>query len=707
MSGTRAAFDAAWRDASQALARNDVRAALAPLQRCLELQPDQPQLWLQTAVTAFQAGDARLALTLLEDAARRWPGNVVLLFHLAYLQELGGDTTAASAAYRQVLALDPQHADALRNLAGMLLRDGDGIAAFALLERLIALCPQDVELQVSAAELALRNGDTATAQTLAQAAVDYAPQDAAALRVLARAARQRRDIDVALPVLQRAVAVTPDRAGLVADLGQAQIEAGDFVAGIETLERAVRLPDPQQRTIEWLAALSLPALMDSDDAMAATCERFAQQLERIHAELRLDTPAQIEAAYAAICRVLPFPLHYLPYDTRALGTRFGELVQRIARAAGGELAQPPASRARSGRLRVAFVSAELREHTITRYYGRWLTELDPLRFERLAFHCGNLHDATTVELAARVDGFRHVPLAPLAVAAAIREAAPDVVVLLDVGMDPAMHALAALPLAPRQYLAYGHPVSSGLAGFDGFLSGAALESADADAHYREPLIRLPGLGALPRRPSIQVPAPTRSANGVPRTLCVQNLGKLIPRFDATLARLAKETGARIGFFTGPAGVQPIERRFLARVAAAFSAHGVDPDRHLELRPRTAYADYLAQIAGADLILDTPWFCGGATSLDTCHVGAPVVTWEGEFLRSRQTAGMLRLLELPQAIATNEDEYLAAAVNLIDDVAANEMMRVQLRARAPKLFEAGDGLDALAAVLESGRIDSRK
>jgi protein O-GlcNAc transferase len=707
MSGTRAAFDAAWREAAQALARNDARAALAPLRRCLTLQPEQPQLWLQTAVAAFQTNDAQLALTLLQDAAQRWPRDAVVLFHLAYLQELASDIVAASAGYRQVLALDPQHADALRNLAGLLLRDGDGVAAFALLQRLIALRPQDVDLQVSAAELALRNGDATTAQALAQTAVDRAPHHAAALRALARAARQRRDVDVALPALQQAVTLTPDRAGLVADLGQAQIEAGDFVVGIETLQRAANVPDPQQRTIEWLAALSLPALMESDDATVAARERFAHQLERVHAELRLDTPTQIEAAYAAICRVLPFPLHYQPCDTRALGTRFGELVQRIMRAAGGALAQPPVPRAKSGRIRVAFVSAELREHTITRYYGRWLTELDPQRFERLAFHCGNLHDATTAEIAARVDGFRHLPLAPLGVAAAIREAVPDVVVLLDVGMDPAMHALAALPLAPRQYLAYGHPVSSGFAGFDGFLSGAALESADADAHYREPLVRLPGLGALPRSPSMQISAPSRRTSGVPQLLCLQSLGKLIPRFDTTLARLAKETGARIGFFTGPAGVQPIERRFLARVAGAFTAMGVDPDRHLELRPRTAYADYLAQIAQADLILDTPWFCGGATSLDTCHVGAPVVTWEGEFLRSRQTAGMLRLLDLPQGIATNEDEYLAAAVNLLGDPAANEAMRVQLRARAPKLFEAGDGLDALAAVLESGRIDSRK
>lgn len=705
MSDARAAFDAAWREAQAALQRNDAAAALAPLQRCLQWQPQQPGLWLQTAVSAFQAGRAPLALQLLEDAARRWPDDLVIRFHEAYLRELAGDAAAAADGYRAVLQRDATHADALRNLAGLLARGGDAAAALALLQRLIALRPAETDLRVSAAELALQSGDAATAQALAQSAVDQAPQHAAALRTLARAARQRRDLDTALPALQRAVDAAPDRAGLLADFGQAQIEAGEFDAGIATLRRAAALPDPQQRTIAWLAALTLPALMDSEDAVDTARERFLLRLEQVHAELRLDTPAQIDAAYAAICRVLPFPLHYQPRDNRAPGRRFGELVQRVMRAAGGALAEPPQPRRDAQRLRVAFVSAELREHTITRYFGRWLEELDPARFERWAFHCGTLGDATTAALASRADAFRHLPLPPLQVAAQIRAAAPDVVVLLDVGMDPAMHALAALPLAPRQYLAYGHPVTSGLDGFSGFLSGDALEAPAAEAHYHEPLIRLPGLGALPRRPSPPPPLreTARTAGSAPQLLCLQSLSKLVPSFDTTLARLARETGACIGFFTGAAGAQPLERRFLARIGAAFAAHGLAPERHLQLRPRTAYADYLAQIAAADLILDTPWFCGGATSLDTCHVGAPVVTWPGEFLRSRQTAGMLRLLESPQGIATTEDEYIAAAVHLLDDGDANAAQRRQLRERAPRLFEAGAGLAALADLLETGRI----
>ena len=703
MSSAQAAFAAAWQQAQQALQRGDAAAALAPLRHCLQLQPQHAGLWLQTAVSAFQCGQSVLARQLLESALQRWPEDVALLFHLGYLLELGNDAAAAEDLYRRTLAVQPGHADTLRNLASLLARDGRAVQAWPLMRQLLQLQPQDVELRAAAAGHALQAGETATAQQLARQVLAQQPQHVAALRALGAASRERRDLDCALPALQQAVAQAPQDAALLADLGQAHIEAADFDTGRALLRRAVTL-DPQHRLIDWIGALALPALVESEAMIDRVCADFAAQLERIHAELRLDTPARIEAACASISRVLPFPLHYLPRDNRAIGRRFGELVQRVMQAAGGELAQPPATRRHDGRLRVGFVSAELREHTITRYFSRWLEELDPAHFERWAWHCGFVADAMTARLAHKVEHFAHVRLPPLQLAAQIRAAALDVVVLLDVGMDPQMHALAALALAPRQYLAYGHPVSSGMSSLSGFLSGAALEIPQADAHYIEPLLRLPGLGALPARPGPAVAATPRRG-GTPQFLCIQNLAKVTPSFDTTLARIARESGGCISFFAGSQGAQPLDRRFLERVSAAFRAQGVDPQQHLQLRQRNDYADYLQALADADAILDTPWFSGGATSLDTCHVGAPVVTWPGAFMRSRQTAGMLQLLDLPQTIAADEDDYIAKVLDLLARPAATAELREQLRLRAPRLFEANGGLAALAAVLQNGTLTS--
>ena len=235
----------------------------------------------------------------------------------------------------------------------------------------------------------------------------------------------------------------------------------------------------------------------------------------------------------------------------------------------------------------------------------------------------------------------------------------------EIGMDPKHQALAALRLAPVQCALYGHPATSGLVNIDYFLSGDAIEPANAQSHYRERLHRLPGIGAQPSRPP-------ESGDGAwydefarerPLLLCLQNFIKLIPTFDATLAKIVEETGVCIGFFTRN---PPLMRRFQCAHRIRFQRRGIDPARHLAFIPAQKHADYLAGLAKAPLVLDSPWFSGGATSLDAIHVGTPIVTWQGEMLRGRQTAGMLSLMGLPKQSPMSESHYIETCVALLKD-----------------------------------------
>jgi predicted O-linked N-acetylglucosamine transferase (SPINDLY family) len=285
----------------------------------------------------------------------------------------------------------------------------------------------------------------------------------------------------------------------------------------------------------------------------------------------------------------------------------------------------------------------------------------------------------------------------LTLAREVRQTKLDVLVYPEIGMDPKHQALAALRLAPVQCALYGHPATSGSPNIDYFLCGVELEPPDADAHYREKLVRLPGLGTQPLPP----PAPGDGAwfdalaGDAPLLLCLQNFIKLIPAFDATLARIAAETGARIGFFTRN---PPLMRVFRARIEAAFAARGVDPAKHLVFLPVQKHADYLAGVARAPLVLDSPWFSGGGTSLDAFSVGTPVLAWEGAMARGRKTSAMLRVMDLRELIAASEDDYIARAVALIGDTARREALRETIHAHQPRLFDDDAAVRAFADFL---------
>jgi predicted O-linked N-acetylglucosamine transferase (SPINDLY family) len=320
-------------------------------------------------------------------------------------------------------------------------------------------------------------------------------------------------------------------------------------------------------------------------------------------------------------------------------------------------------------------------------------KLDPVRFERFVWSTSDVHDAVTSEIAARVDRFIAGESTVAAIAADVRAASLDVLVFLDAGLDPRNNALASLRLAPVQAAFYGHPVTTGLESVDYFVSGELLETAASDSHYREKLVRLPGIGASVQPP----PAPGDGTwidklrpPGKAIVICLQNLGKVPPSFDATLARILANSGARLVFLNRG---ERLTQRFRARIDGALEAHRVPRDA-IHIEPTRDRGEFLGGIARADLVLDTPGFSGGATSLDALSTGTPIVTFEGESARARQTSAMLRMLGLQELIAVGDASYIALATALLGDPAKRDEHRQRIRANAPSLFGDARTIDAL-------------
>jgi predicted O-linked N-acetylglucosamine transferase (SPINDLY family) len=79
----------------------------------------------------------------------------------------------------------------------------------------------------------------------------------------------------------------------------------------------------------------------------------------------------------------------------------------------------------------------------------------------------------------------------------------------------------------------------------------------------------------------------------------------------------------------------------------------------------------------DIYLDTPAFSGFTTAWQALHCGLPVVTMEGEFLRQRLAAGLMRRVGLTETIAQSYDEYVALAVELANDSDKRQGLRLKM------------------------------
>jgi protein O-GlcNAc transferase len=677
-----------------------VRAlAIKAFRTSVELRPSFADAHNELGKALLGDDKASEAIRSFQNALRFRENHVDAKFHLSRALESIGELTAAERGYRQTLAMRSNHVEAMVGLGNLLRRTQRFPEAIAMFESARHLSPADASIANSHARALCDAGRSLEAVAVARNAVALQADNSENWTTLGAAQRQIRDNDSAIESFRHAIKLDQSNSTTTLELAYVLYDAGDTEAA-RTAWKTTRAPAGLGERVRWMHALSLPAIYRDNDDVDEARRRFADGLSELNDGLKLDSKTAINAAVDAASSVAPFFLHYQPRDNTELQCQFGDLVTRVITRAAPRLVDACDWTLRSrNRTRVGIVSAHLMDHTVSRYFRTMIAGLDRQRFEVHVWYTGGTLDASTAAIAANVDSFVDTRIDVLSLAHEIRAAKLDVLVYPEIGMDSKHQALASLRLAPIQCALYGHPATSGLANVDYFLSGDAIEPANAQSQYRERLIRLPGIGARPSRPP-PIGDGTwyeETARERPVLLCTQNFIKLIPDFDNVLAKIAAETGVCIGFF---ARNPLLMRRFRDRIENVFVSHGLNAERHLTFIPAKKHEDYLAGLAKTPMVLDSPWFSGGATSLDAIHVGTPIVAWEGTMLRGRQTAAMLTLIGLSESVALNEGEYVNTCVALLRDNDRRAAIREATQARQSILFDDDRPVKAFAEFLEN-------
>jgi predicted O-linked N-acetylglucosamine transferase (SPINDLY family) len=476
--------------------------------------------------------------------------------------------------------------------------------------------------------------------------------------------------------------VQPDSAEAYTSLGQLYGYHGKPDEATGFYRRALAL-DPASPRAAIGAFLALPVIYRDADHLRAARAAYRRGLEELHARLGLFR--QRKGLVAELDWSNNFYLAYQGEDDKELQAGYAAFFTELAATALPQFMGPlPPPVVKGRRIRVGYVSHYFSEHTVSYYFNGWIAHADRDQFETFVYHVDPRPDDVSRALASACDHYR--PLSGLipAMAQAIRRDELDILVYPEIGMYPKHLWLAAMRLAPVQCAAWGHPVTTGLASMDYYLSAAATEPPEAANHYTETLVRLSGIGIC-SAPAAVPPDGTREQFGLPadRTLylCSQSLFKVHVEMDELLAQLAaRDPSGLILFFED--SKPDFTRAFRERLERRFSALGLLPGQQLRFLPRLGHADYLRLSRLCDLMLDTLHWSGGRTSLDALACGLPIVTLPGRFSRGRQTAGMLHELGLEELVATDAGDYVRRAVELGHDRARRQQFSEKIARCAP-------------------------
>lgn len=638
---------------------NQLQAAERALGESLRLAPALTASRRELALLRRDQGDQRGALDALLPLLQGAPGDVSLLWEVALLQA----------------KLTP--ADALPTLQRLRQLRPDDIQPALLQAKVLLRCERFAEAEASASAILAREPDHLGALESA-----YLALSAQNLQPHRRLALKRRIAELA-----------PSSENLL-ELVHEQIGVGDYAAVQHTVAQALE-QDPGDLAARW-AAFQLPSAPAPDSLAAA--EAFRRQWS--------DGLAYFEAVdfsrdehrrqvWSCVGQATAFYRHYLD-DAPDEQRRYGALVARMM----AELDPGIGARAlRRQRRRIGFFGTNFWLHTVARLFGPLIEALAEHDFDLEVFSLDAPRDGWRERLNA-VSTLHCGPMSGPKWRELIVARELDVLVYLEIGMHPMSAGMAALRLAPVQAALWGHPVSSGLPTLDYQLVPDAMEPADAQDHYSERLIRLPGLGHGLR--ADHLPAPEPVDLGQPddlgtALLCAQTVFKLMPEQDVLFARIL--AGLPDACLHLLADNRQFVRDWLhARLAPVLVAHGVDPTRRLRIHGFLSLPQFLGLGGACQLNLDTIGWSGGMSALDLLGQGLPTLTIEGPRMRTRQTAALLRRLEAPELIARDADDYVERAIDLAQRPEQLAALRQRILAHRQRLFADPATVDALARFL---------
>lgn len=427
-------------------------------------------------------------------------------------------------------------------------------------------------------------------------------------------------------------------------------------------------------------ALMLPAIADSVEHIDRVTRRLEAELDEITASSR------------GAIRQPEFEVGATPFFLAYYGRNAKPLLEKVARACRHVYPTQTECRrklfASGARLRIGFISTHFHEHSVSRALYGFIHDLPRKRFEVQVFAIAPREDAWNARIRASAERYAALPLDLETCRQALSDAKLDIAFFMDIGMDPLTYFLAFWRLAPLQVATWGHSVTSGIDTIDYYVSHDRVEIPEAQAHYTEKLIRLPGY-FMPRYLKPPLPAPEPRRQGTRSYHCPQNLFKLHPDFDAAMKAILERDpqGEIVLVDSGRPWTGQLRSR-LRRSLGALS-------ERVRIVPRMTHEQYLRHLSGADVVLDPFHFGGCNSSCDAFALGIPVVTLPGFLLPGRFTLGLYGEMGVEGAIASSPEAYAHLAWQIAREPDA---LRTAISRNSDRLFERPDCGRALGEAL---------
>jgi predicted O-linked N-acetylglucosamine transferase (SPINDLY family) len=320
----------------------------------------------------------------------------------------------------------------------------------------------------------------------------------------------------------------------------------------------------------------------------------------------------------------------------------------------------PAGDRPSSKLRIGYVSSDLREHAVGFAMTDVIEEHDRSRFDVYAYYCGiDRVDPTQERIKRSVDRWTDINgISDEEAAAKIRKDKIDIIVDLNGYTKDARTRVFALRPAPIAVNWFGFPGTMGSPYHHYIIADDAIIPPDQEIYYSEKVLRLACYQPNDRKRVIAANPASRRDEGLPEGALVycslNGPQKFTPEvFLAWMAILTRTPGSVLWLLGAGDDAN-------SRLRERATQQGVAPER-LIFAQKKPNPEHLARYALADLFLDTFPYGAHTTASDAMWMGVPILTMPGKGFASRVCASLVKAAGIGELICVNLQEYIDRAV----------------------------------------------
>ena len=331
------------------------------------------------------------------------------------------------------------------------------------------------------------------------------------------------------------------------------------------------------------------------------------------------------------------------------------------------------------KIRVGYVSGDLRAHVVGFYFNPIISNYDKSRFETYCYYNHREEDNFSLGYKSLCDKWINIfGMSDQQVIESIRHDQIDV--LIDLSGHTAWNRLAvfAHKPAPIQATWIGYFNTTGLKSMDYIITDRDLVPAASEYLYTERPLRL-DLGSAP----YTLPALSIAINALP-ALSSGNISfgcyASERKFNDLVLRLWSEVLKGVPNSTLSLKSMEFEEYWVReKYLDKFDKLGIDRSR-IKFFGSSPFFDYLAEYQNVDLMLGTFPYNTATTCLEALWMGVPEISLRGDMLVSRVSAALHARVGLKDFVADTEEAFVAKAIEWagrVDDLAE---IRASLRGR---------------------------